>query len=134
MAYMNEARTLAQQFRFALTARANVGQTLLRAAAHGEDVVAPGENRELADVVFAAGRFHQVQHREQGIAVLFDLGPLMSDQCVLDCERVQVESRLQFGEFGRGRIVQRHPDKAIGPLQVLGYLRDRNVADFLPSW
>ncbi len=126
----DEARTLAQQFWFALAAGAYLGEPLLRPAAHGEHVIGAHEDGKLANVILVAGRFDQMQHREQRVAVFLDLGPLVTDQRVLDGQGVQVKRFLHVREFGRGGILQRHPNKAVRPMQILRDLPDRDLGEF----
>ena len=64
-----------------------------------------------------------MQYREQGVAILFYFRPLVSGLSILNRERVQAERLLHAAEFGRGGIVQRDPHEAIGPLQIVGDLR-----------
>jgi hypothetical protein len=71
-----------------------------------------------------------VEHGENGIPVLLNLGPLMPHQGVLNRQLVQAEFLAHFLEFfGRG-ILHRHPDKSIGAADVVADLADRDVGEF----
>jgi hypothetical protein len=70
-----------------------------------------------------------VQHREQRIAVFFDLGALVAVARVVDGELVQAELLGHFVEFLVRRLEQRDPDEAVGPAHVLADVLGRDVGE-----
>ena len=114
----NVARAAPQQLGLVLAARAHILKAFLRATAHRQDVVAPDEDVDLADAQLAVDGLDHVQHREQEIAVLLDLRPLMAVPCIFDRQRMQVELGLHQLQRARIGFQQRDPDEAIGLDQI----------------
>ena len=71
----------------------------------------------------------RVQHDEQRVAVLLDLRPLVAVARVLDRELVQVELLLHLLELGLGGVLERHPDEAAGPREVVADLAHVDVGE-----
>lgn len=86
---------------------------------------------EFVDMEFSVGGFHQVQDREQRIAVFLDLRPFVPGLRILDRQRMQCENLLQVREFRGGGIVQCHPDKAIRALQKVRNPIGVEIGDFV---
>jgi hypothetical protein len=126
----HEGRAVAQHVRLALRAAAHLQQALPAAVADGQHEVAAHEDVDLAGRELVGGRqFHRVEDGEQRVAVLLDLGPLVPVQRVLHREFVQVELVLHRVQLLVGGVLQRDPDEAVRPRQVLADLRDRNVGE-----
>ena len=70
-------------------------------------------------MVFAVLQFDRVHDREQGVAVLLDLGALVAVAGVLHRQFVETELVLHDGQFTRARIDQRNPDEAFRTMHVL---------------
>jgi hypothetical protein len=92
------------------------------AAAEGEHIVAADEDIQLADTQLIAYHFDGVEHHEQRIAVLLELGSLVAVACVLDGERVQVELLLHLGKLALGGVLERHPHEAAGAREIVADL------------
>jgi len=60
-----------------------------------------------------------MQHREQLVAILLQLGALVAVARVLHRQLVQAELALHLQQVLLGGVAQRHPDKAAGPGQVV---------------
>jgi hypothetical protein len=69
-----------------------------------------------------------VKDREQRLAILFNLRPLMAMMRVFDREIVQTELALHRFELVFIRISQRDPDKTIGAADIAVNLADGNVS------
>ena len=101
-------------------------------AAHRQHVVRPDEHVHFADrerVVAVRFLFDQVQHHEQGLAVLFDLRTLVAITCILHRQFMQPELAPHLVEFFRRRILQRNPDEAFWPVEPVTDLRHRYVGE-----
>jgi hypothetical protein len=61
----------------------------------------------------------QVDDREQAVAILLELRPLVTVIGVLDGQRMQVEFQSHLVEFVRCCIAQGNPDEAIGIVEVV---------------
>ena len=85
---------------------------------HRQHVVPADEHVHLADLQLLARHLDGVQHGEQRVAVLLDLGPLVAVVRVLDRQLVQVELVLHLGELGGVGVAQRHPDEAVRAADV----------------
>ncbi len=101
----------AQQLGVVLHAAAHRGQVGRLAVPDGQHEVRADEHVDLAeldllDVVEVAGG---AQHHEQGVAVAFQLGPLVGDDGVLHRHLVQPELLRDGQELGLGRPVQPDP-------------------------
>ena len=125
-----------QEVGLALGARADVGESLLGAQPHGQEIIGADEHRDLAHAqrrIGPLGRLlDSVHHGEQRVLVLLDLRALVALARVLDGKRVERELLLHLVELRRGRLEQRDPDEAIGPGHVLADVLDRNIAE-LPA-
>jgi len=122
----------------ALAARAHVGEAGQRPAAHGEQEVAADEDRDLADHPVGGGvgraALQRVHDREQGFAVLHDLGPVARVLRVLDREFVQPELVGEELEFARVRLEQADPDEAVGRLTYSEMSSTGRSASLRPFW
>jgi len=121
---------MAQQLRFALATRAHVDESAFPMAAHRQNVVFSGEDVDLADFDFVAGKLDGVLHHEQRIAIFLDLGTLVAVVRILDRQFVQVEFLLHRGEFAGPGIQERHPDEAIGTAYVVADFVGLDVGEF----
>src|SRR5688572_5274893 len=110
--------------RLAFGSRAHVLESLLAAAAHRQDVVAPGEDIDFADPQLAVNLFDHVRDGEQRVTVFLELRPLMALACVFDGERMQVEFALHLIQRLLIRLEQGDPDEAVGLVDV-----EMDVAD-----
>ena len=72
-----------------------------------------------------------MKHREQRIAVVLDLGPLMSIARILDRERMQAELCLHLCERVGVRFAQGNPHEDIRLGYVIADLLDGDVGEFL---
>ena len=113
-AYSTKPGADAQQLGFALATCTHFLKAALGVTAHGQHVVAAREYRHFTHAQFALVRFDDVQHREQAVAVVLDLRPLVAVARVFDRQRMQIELRLHLLERRRIRIAQRHPDEVFG--------------------
>jgi hypothetical protein len=125
----HEAGALAQQFRLALAARPHPGQRLLAAVAHGEDEVPADEDVDLADVDLVGDGLQQVHRHEEGIAVLLDLGALMTVAGILDRQFVQAEFFLHRRQFRVSGVAQRDPDETARPGEIVADFVDRYIGE-----
>jgi hypothetical protein len=71
-----------------------------------------------------------VHHGEQAVAVLLDLGPLVAARRVFDRQFVQVEFLLHLAHLVVGGVAQRDPDEAVGLVEVVADVLDRDVGQF----
>lgn len=120
--------TALEEVRGVLHASADRGEVGGGSVADGDHEVGSDEDVQLAEVDLL-GRVQVAgcaQHHEQGVAVAFQLGSLVSLQRVLDRQRVQVELFGDGQQLGLGRPVQadpRHP--AVGAVKqtALSHIR-----------
>jgi hypothetical protein len=90
------------------------------AVPHGDHVVRPDEDHDLAGVDDLAGRGQPVvlhvpgggQHHEQDVVVALELGPLVGVDGVLDGQRVQPVVLGDGAQLVLGRRVEPEPDEA----------------------
>ena len=128
------ARAMLQQLRLPLAAGAHPEEAVLGAAADRQDVVAADEYIDLADVQFRPHRLDDLQHREQRIAILFDLRPLMAVAGVFDRQLGQVELFLHRVEFFARGLEHRHPDETLRPVDVTMYLAGLDVGELFAAF
>ena len=116
--------------RLALGALAHAEKALVGAVARREHEVRADEDVDLADDQLVGGPdLDRVQYREQRVAVLLDLRTLVAVASVFDGEIVQAELELHLLELFGGRVLERHPDEALRPPDVLADLVDRTVGE-----
>ena len=70
-----------------------------------------------------------VQHDEQAIAVLVDLGSLMTFLRILHGEGVQLELILHLRDLRGLRVAQSHPDEDAGLAEILMNVADVEVGE-----
>jgi hypothetical protein len=105
--------------RLALAARPDILKALRRPVAYREHVVLADEHIDFPDEQFTfVVELDGMEHREERIAVLLDLRPLMAVLRVLDGEFVQAELLRHVREFARAGLLQRDPDEAVGQVPV----------------
>jgi len=88
---------------------------------------------DFADVQFVPRHFDDVQHGEQRVAVLLDLGPLMAVEGVLDRQVGQVELLVHRIELLARGLEQRNPDETFGLADVTVDFAGLDVGEFLPA-
>ncbi len=113
-----------------LTSVAHVGESALRSAAHGQEIVFTDEDRHLTDVEIPIGGVNHLQHHEYAFAVLFDLGPLMPVAGIFNSKLVQSELFLHGFKLRRLRIRQTDPNKAVGLVNIEMNLANRDIGEF----
>src|SRR2546425_746595 len=86
---------------------------------------------DIFDLDLAAHELDVVQHREQRVSVLLDLGTLVAVTRVLDSELVQIELVLHGGELARPGVLHRDPHEALGAADVLADVLGCDVAELL---
>ncbi len=126
-------RAVLQQLRLQLAAPTHFREAQLCAAPDGNGVLRADEDRDFTGLQVLARRLDHVQHDEERRTVFLDLRPLVAVLGVLDGELMQIEFLLEHRQLGRFGILQRHPDKAIGPRQILPDLAQRDVGDSLAA-
>jgi hypothetical protein len=92
-----------QEARLALAAGAHVREPQPRPGSHREYEVRPHEDVDLAEGERPALELDGVQHEEERVAVLLQLGPLVPMPRVLDRELMEPElplHRLELGGLG----------------------------------
>ena len=93
--------------------------------AHGDDERLADEEHDVTELDLLAVLVvsHRLEHDEQRVVVLLNLGPLMRVERVLDREIVQLELLGHLVQLGLGRFVQTDPDEGV----VLGAGRREGV-------
>jgi len=81
------------------------------------------------DIVLLGIGLRRAQHDEQRLPVLLDLRALVGAMRVLDGQIVEPELRLYLPQELFVRLVQTNPDEAVGLLQNLAGLLERDLAD-----
>src|ERR1700682_1534291 len=97
-------------------ARAHPLETALAVQAHRQDVVGADKDFDLADLEIVALKFDRLQNREQRVAILFKLWPLMPVARVLNRQLVQPKLLAHLLELCGLWILQRNPDETIRSL------------------
>ena len=72
-----------------------------------------------------------MQHREETVAIVFDLGPLMTVTRVFHRKRMQAELLLQIVECLGIGLTQRHPDEVVRLAHILLDLLNTDVGHFV---
>jgi hypothetical protein len=122
-----------QQLGLAFAACAHAQKTLLGAAARRKNVVAADEHVDFADTQVPAHHLHDLQHGEQPIAILLDLGPLVAVKRILNRQVWQVEFLVHRAEFLARGLEQRDPDETFRFADVTVDFAGLDVGEFLAT-
>ena len=127
----NEPWALPEVFAGCLAAGAHLAVRQRSAVPDRDDVARPDEHVRLPelDLVLLGIGLRRAQHDEQRLPVLLDLRALVGAMRVLDGQIVEPELRLDLPQELFVRLVQTNPDEAVGLLQNLAGLLERDLAD-----
>ena len=118
------------QIGLALATLAHFAEILLGMVADRQLIVRADEQVQFADLEFAVVvELDRMQHREQRIAVLLDLRPLMPFACILERKLVQPELLAHQLELLGRRVLQRDPHEAFGLRYVVADGLDLDVGE-----
>jgi hypothetical protein len=115
--------------RLALGAGAHVLEALLGMPTNRQDVIRADEDVDFAHAHIAVLELEGLHYGEERIAVFVDLRPLVAMMCILDSELVKAELLAHLLELLGLRILQAHPDEAVGPLDVFADVLFRDVGE-----
>ena len=98
-----------------------------------DDVAGPHKDMRFAELEVALLLGHRggAEHHKQGVAVAFELGPLVGPVGVLDGQVMEAERLLHLAQQGLAGLMEAHPEETVLLLEDRVEVRDLDVGDTL---
>jgi hypothetical protein len=119
---------MAQKFRLAFGTPSYVCKSMFRVLAYGKNIVFSCENHEFSRLKLPGLHLHDRQYDKERLAVLFDLGSLMSVSCVFNSEFMQTELFLERIQLRRQWLSDRNPHETVRTFYIFADVFERDVS------